>query len=199
MVLSRVCVVILLAGVFWIPRSGRAWPRESGGAGSKTGELRHSPQPETPHTWLNRMVGKWDVMIRYSLSSGSDRTGTAKCEANWIGDGRYLEQKYFSQVEKNPFITTQYWGYDEERQKFIGVRMDPMDTGLLSSEGVLGPDRSTLTLLGDRLDPLTSKVRRLRWVTSFINEERFLEEVFQTGDDGKEEKRVSMLHVRQKE
>jgi len=58
----------------------------------------------------------------------------------------------------------------------------------LHTEGTITADGKVITNLGDRTDPATGKVNRLRTVTTLIDKDHYTLEWDMVGDDGKGEK-----------
>ncbi len=94
-------------------------------ARSPAQERKHQPKltPDGPgplHQRLDDLAGKWDVAVQYKLGN-KVQNGTATCEANWILDGRFLQQDYHSQLQGKPFHVLQILGYDNQRKKFMSL------------------------------------------------------------------------------
>jgi hypothetical protein len=147
---------------------------------------------------LDSLAGSWDVATKFRYGPGPEREGKAKSESKWILDGRYLQQEYASEIAGRPFITLQYLGYDNQKKKYFEIKMDNAETGVLHTEGTISPDEKTITNIGDRTDPMSGQSQRLRTVTTITDKDHFTVEWFLTGDDGKEQKTVTMIHTRKK-
>lgn len=93
-------------------------------------------------------------------------------------------------------MTLQFLGYDNQKKKFFEVKMDNMDTGVLYTEGTMSDDRKVITNVGIRTDPLTGESRKLRIVTTLADKDHYTVEWFQPDSEGKEERRVTMIHTR---
>lgn len=161
----------------------------------KMAEMLKATQPGEQHKHLDVLVGSWDVVVKFKYGPGPERQGKASSEAVWILGGRFVQQEYKSQSGQ---VTLQFVGYDNQKKKFFEVKMDNMDTGLLYTEGTASDDRKIVTNVGERTDPMTGKKSRLRTVTTIIDNDHYLVEWYQTRDDGKEEKVVTMHHTRNK-
>ncbi len=90
----------------------------------------------------------------------------------------------------------QFLGYDNQRQKFFEIKFDNQETGVLRTEGSISDDGKVITRTGDRTDPMTGKVNRLRTVTTIADRDHFTVEWYLTMEDGTEQKTVTMAHTR---
>lgn len=154
--------------------------------------------PDEQHRQLEPLVGSWEVAITYRFGNGPERHGTASCKTTWILDHRFLEQRYESRFGNRPFQVLQILGYDNGRKKFFELKMDNLDNGLLHNEGAISADGKVLSFQGDRIDPMTGKVGRLRTVTTVADADHYTLDWYQLSPDGKEQKTVSMQHTRKK-
>lgn len=153
--------------------------------------------PTEQHKQLDALAGTWDVAITYRFA-GQERQGKAACETKWILDGRHLHQQYQSTLNGRPYTVVQILGYDANRKKFFELHLDNLDTGLMHNEGTFSADGKTLTMRGDRVDPMTGQNGKLRTVTTITDKDHYTLEWYMIGADGKEEKGVTLVHTRKK-
>lgn len=149
-------------------------------------------QPGEHHKQLEPLAGDWDVTLKFRYGSGPERQAKATSTAKWILGGRFLERVYRSGGPE--FL--EYLGYDNQRNRFVGAKMDNMDTGILSTEGDMSADGKILTMKGVRTDPLTGASSNLRIVTTITDQNHFSVEWFQSDKDGKESRVLLMDHTR---
>lgn len=159
---------------------------------------RKATEPGEFHEKLDVLCGLWDVAITFSIG-GREFKGTASCEAQWVLAGRFLQQEYKTTRGGKPFSVLQYVGYDNHKKKTFEIKMESSDTSVMHTEGGFSEDGKVITNVGERTDPMTGKVARLRTVTTIVDKTRFIVEWFQATDDGKEEKVVTMVHTRRVE
>ena len=156
-------------------------------------QMPAATQPGPQHRQLQALAGNWDVAIRFRAGNGPERQASAKCSAEWILDGHYLKQEY---KNDSGLAVLQILGYDNQRKKFFEVKFDNQETGVLRTEGSASADGKVITNIGDRTDPMTGKVNRLRTVTTLSDSDHFTVEWLLTMDDGSEQKTVTMVHTR---
>ena len=160
---------------------------------SNMAEMLKATQPSEYHKRLESLAGSWDVLVRFKYGPGSERQGKGSSEAKWILGGRFLQQEYQSESGQ---VTLQFIGYDNQKKKFLEMKMDNMDTGVLYTEGSMSEDGKVITNVGIRTDPMTGEAKKLRIVTTLTDKDHYTVEWFQPDSEGKEEKRVTMIHTR---
>jgi hypothetical protein len=153
--------------------------------------------PGPVHKCLNAMAGKWDVAIQYKLGD-KVQNGKATCEAKWILDGLFLQQNYHSRFQGKPFHVMQILGYDNEKKKFIELKMDTMSTSVLHNEGEISADGKVITNVGEAWDPRTRKPYKLRTVYTITDPDHFTLEWYHIEEGVADEKVVTMSHSRSK-
>src|SRR3954454_11842188 len=105
--------------------------------------------------------------------------GTATCVAQWILNGHYLRQEYQSD---NGMNVLQILGYDNQKKKFFEVKFDDQETGVLRTEGTISDDGKAITNIGERTDPLSGQVNRLRTVTTLTDHDHYTVEWYLTAN-----------------
>lgn len=160
-------------------------------------EMFKLTQPGEHHKQLEPLAGTWNVAVKFKLG-GRDVEAAATCESKWVLGARFLEQDYKAQGPGVQLNVRQYLGYDNQKKKFVEIKMDNMETGVLHNEGTISDDGKVITCVGDRTDPMTGKVNKMRTVTTIIDNDRYTAEWFMTSAEGKEDKIVTMTHTRKK-
>ncbi len=154
-------------------------------------------EPPTPqHKALDALAGKWTAAIKFKTGPEAFEEGKADVVAEWILDGRVLQQTYKSNFNGQPFTVIQFLGYDENKKTFFEIKFDSMDTGAMHNEGTLSDDGKTLSFKGQRVLPGSEKPSSIRTMYTFTDKDHFTLDWFMPGEDGKEEKAVSLVHTR---
>jgi hypothetical protein len=183
---------IVAAVLLLVPGLGMAQENKN-----KPADMPPADDPGVVHKQMASLAGSWDVAVTYVIE-GKEHKGTAKCEAKWILDGRFLQQDYKSTLQGKPFAVLQLLGYDNQKKKTIEIMMDNLSTGMLHNEGSIDGDGKVITNEGEMSDRAAGKVVNLRTVTTIIDPDHYTLEWFNSGKDGAFEKTVSMLHTRRK-
>jgi hypothetical protein len=153
--------------------------------------------PGAIHNKLTALAGSWDVAVKYKLGD-KEHTGKAACEARPILDGRFLYQVYKSNFAGKPFTVVQILGYDNHTKKSVEIMMDSMSTAVMHNQGTISEDGKVITNVGEHFDAQIGKMGRLKTVTTIGDADHFTLEWYRTGDDGKEDRVVTMSHRRKK-
>jgi uncharacterized protein DUF1579 len=80
------------------------------------------------------LVGEWDVHVKMTMNGQTTESdGTSSIKP--IFDGRFLEQTVQSTMMGQPFSGRGWIGYDNAKNKLVGVWIDSMGTGIETIEG----------------------------------------------------------------
>lgn len=154
--------------------------------------------PTVEHKQLERLVGVWDVKIRFKVAPDKFVDGKATCIAKWVLDNHFVEQEYKSKMDGKPLTIRQMLGFDAEKKIFTEVFFNSMETSVVHNEGKMSADNQTISFTGKKFDYFSRQVMPLRTVYTFVNKDNFLLDWFLVAADGKEEKVVSLNHERRK-
>lgn len=184
-----ICAITLALAIVFAPVKAQQKDQKS----KNMQEMLKATQPSERHKQLEVLAGSWDVLVRFKYGPGPEREGKASSQAKWILGDRFLQQEYQSESGQ---VTLQFQGYDNQKKKFFEVKMDNMDTGVLYTEGTISEDGKVITNVGIRTDPITGESKKLRIVTTLTDKDHYTVEWFQPDSEGKEEKRVTLIHTR---
>ncbi len=154
-------------------------------------------QPSKQHEMLESLVGKWDVKVQFKIND-KWHEGTSQCVSKMILGGRFLKQTYESKMFDQPFSVEQTLGYDNVAKQFIEIHMNNMNTGIDVRRGNTSKDGKSIEFEGENIDPITNKNQRIRTVLTVTDEDNFAIDWYQTIGESKEQKTVTLSHVRKK-
>lgn len=103
-------------------------------------------EPTPEHTWLQQLVGTWDVKSVGEMGEGTppiESTGTEKVRG--IGE-LWVVADGTAAIDGTPMHSMMTLGFDPERGTFVGTWVDSMQTKLWRYTGTLDAARTTLTL-----------------------------------------------------
>jgi hypothetical protein len=154
--------------------------------------------PGEGHKFLEKHVGEWDVISKMWEQPGKEPTitkgpGVGKM---FLG-GRYLKMKYKGTMMGMPFEGLAIYAYDNHAKKYLEVWVDNMGTGIMFSKGTLDKTGTVLTVFGEVDNIFTGEKEKVKSVTTFINADKFLMEMFMVGPKG-EFRSLEVTHVRKK-
>src|SRR6185369_6128409 len=87
--------------------------------------------PGPAHKALDALVGNWKAEVKCWMEPGGPPNvsqGTAK--ANWILNGRFLEEEFHGEMMGKPFTGRSLLGYDNTKQTFNTVWVSDMQTSI---------------------------------------------------------------------
>ncbi len=154
--------------------------------------------PNENHKRFEKFVGEWDADVKAWMEPGSNPNlskGTAKSKL--IFGGRYLYTKFESTFMEQPFQGMQIMGYNNLTNNYNSFWIDNMGTGFYLTSGVLDETGNVLTETGVWPDPMTGETK-VRIITKWINDDKFINEIHGTGLDGKEFKMLEVTYTRKK-
>jgi hypothetical protein len=154
--------------------------------------------PGEQHRLLQKQVGKWDVSMKSWPAPNApamESTGTAETKSI-LGD-RYIQMSLNSTFMGKPFSGIATTGYDNAKKKFVGTWIDSMSTGLMLSEATADPSGKLFTARAVATDPLTRKETKMRIVTKWETDDKFVDEFYEK-KGGKEVKTMEVTYTRAK-
>lgn len=152
--------------------------------------------PNENHRVLDQVVGNWDYTSKMWMSPAAppeESTGTS--QAQWVMDGRFVQQNVHGQSMGQPFDGTMVLGYDNAKKSYVGTWYDNMGTGMMNSTGQFDPTTKTLTQNGEFDCPFKGHMN-FRWVTRFVDDNTQIFEGYGPDESGKEYKHMEIIYKR---
>ena len=154
--------------------------------------------PAEGHKPLEQMVGDWDYTLKYwSSPDAPPEESKGENEIEWILGKRFLEMDVEGTSMGQPFKGMGVIGYDNAKKAYVGVWMDTMGTGIMSSTGQYDAESNTFTETGTFTDPLSGE-QAFKGVTKFIDKDNFTYEMFLTSPSGEEVRVMEIKYIREK-
>jgi hypothetical protein len=120
--------------------------------------MERAGTPGAAHKKLEPFVGTWDAHVKMwpdPAAPAMESTGTMVNE--WVFGGRFLKHKFTGDMGGQPFEGGGLWGYDVAAGKYVGVWVDSMSTGIMTSSGPDSADGKTFKSIGIATDPMTGR------------------------------------------
>jgi hypothetical protein len=155
--------------------------------------------PGAPHMQLAKWAGSWTTRTRAWMggSEAPPMESTGTCEQKMILDGRYLQQEYTGQMMGNTFTGINLIGYDNHTGSYVSTWIDSMSTGIYYFAGPASADGKTISQECSYDDPVRGPLV-WRSVTTIVNDDTLLYEMYIAPVDGKEEKEMEMTVTRRR-
>lgn len=114
------------------------------------------------HEHLKRMVGEWKTVMRDHMSKPGEvveSRGEAKIRA--ILGGRFIQQRVTGSVNGEKYQGTGISGYNNATEKYTGVWLDNMGTGIMTMEGTYDPETEEMVEIGSYDGPIGKMTFRM--------------------------------------
>lgn len=140
--------------------------------------------PNEHHARLDAYVGEWDVTVRFWTAPGMPpQVNQGTSEIKWILDGRFLQENFQSvmQMGENQPETFRGFGltgYDNIKQRYVGIWADTMSTAVIESIGQFNESTGGLVLNSEFDDPMTGEPTTMRTELRQIGEDELLMEAY---------------------
>lgn len=194
----------MVAGVFLgtvsFPFWSGAFSTQEGGEGAPEGQqaqpgdeadmeammhaFAEAAQPGEEHALLATLVGEWDATAQFSMPGGEVMRSKGRSSNQMVMGGRFLLQSYSGDMMGQPFKGISYTGYDNLAEKYQGIWLDEMATGIMVSKGEASEAGKLLTFTGEAMDPLTRKPMPFKQVLTLDGEDRYYFDMYQPGPGG---------------
>jgi hypothetical protein len=155
--------------------------------------------PGKEHQMLKSFNGTWVGELSMWMSPGSAPTKSIVTATNkMILGGRYQVSVQKGMFNGMPYEGQSITGFDNARKNYIASWVDNMGTGIIKMEGPWNETTKTIELRGTEIDPGTGKEKSIRESFRIMDNDRQIMAMFETGEDGKENKVMEILYTRKK-
>ncbi|MEW5763913.1 MAG: DUF1579 domain-containing protein [Acidobacteriota bacterium] len=177
-------------------KEGQAPPAPSQEMQAMMEAYAKAAQPGPGHAFLAQLVGTFKATVKSWMGPGEPEVSEGISENTMIFGGRYLHQKFTGSVMGQTFEGLGLTGFDNTFQKFTGLWIDSMSTGMMTSEASLDATGKVLNSVETYPDPLTGKVKRTRSVLKIVDADTHVMEMYDVGPDGKEFRMMEITYRR---
>ena len=152
------------------------------------------------HAFLKSLEGKWGTHVKFWMDpKGPAEESDGISDAKVILDGHFLEQNFTGTAMGKPFEGRGILGYDNLRKQYVGIWLDNMATGIMTSSGQYDEASKVLKAEGSMSCPITNETNRwYREVTTITDADHYLYETYMKGADGNEFKAMEISYSRMK-
>ena len=152
--------------------------------------------PNENHDFLKKLEGKWNCKTKFWMQPGADpaeSSGTAENKMEL--DGRFLHCNYNGNMMGQPFLGMSIDGFDNQKQKYVGVWIDTMGTMILQFEGTC--DGTVREMIAEYQCPMTNTQKKTKGVTTVVGADEHRYEGFNVGPDGEFFRNLEVVYTRQ--
>ena len=153
--------------------------------------------PGEGHKVLEPMVGSWNVrMTMWQAPDGPAQVSQGVSEDAWVLGGRFVRETVHSEINGMPFDGLGYTGYDNFKKQYVGSWMDTMGTMMMTMTGSADPSGKVITATSAMDDVTTGKKITVREVTTIVDANKHVFEMFGPGPTGTEFKMMEAVYTR---
>lgn len=177
-------------------KSSTTAAKPSAPASKPTSQAEQAQGLGAQHAWLAKEVGSWDVTYKTWMKPGDapvDAVGQATFTA--LFDGRYITEKFTSEIAGKPFEGIGTMGYDSVAQYFVNTWYDTMGTGIFSGTGTASADDQEVTFRGSMWCREQNEQMQVRHVRTHESDDRFTL-VMYNEIHGEEHKAMEVIYTR---
>jgi hypothetical protein len=140
-------------------------------------------RPGPAHKALGALTGSWKAEVKCWMDPDDPpNVSQATSTANWILEGRFLDEEFHGEMMGQPFTGRCLMGFDNTKQKFNSVWVDSLHTSMFTSEGK-GDDANKVITLEGRMDCPATGQRNVpvKQLFHLISPEKHVLEMFNDG------------------
>ena len=152
--------------------------------------------PGEPHKQFASLAGSWTTKTKSWMEPNKPPMESfGSCEQKMLLGGRFLQQECAGDMMGQLFTGIGLNGYDNHTKKYMSIWMDSMGTAIYYMEGTAGADGKTVTQKGHYDDPIEGPMK-LRSVTTIVDKNREMFEMYGRDKSGKERKMMEITYTR---
>ena len=199
--MSRLVPGVVVVCVAWnvsLPAGGQDQPAAQQPDPAGIEQLMEAyAKPGKEHERLQKMVGEWDVAVKSYEAPDKPVESKAVAKMETMLEGRFLRQTFEGEFGGRKFTGVGITGYDNAQQKYTGVWIDNMGTGIMHLSGEYDEATKTTTETGVAATPLGEMTFRM--VTKEVNDDKFTFTMHMALPDGNEQLMMESTYTRKKE
>lgn len=155
--------------------------------------------PGENHKHLEYYIGQWESVRKVWEEPGAEAVITKQeITVEPIFGGRYLKAhiKLKGDIMGMPFESMILTGYDNYKKQFFAIAVSSLDTGYQVSTGTLDKTGKIRTETGVLDDVMTGKKFKIKAVTTIIDRNKYLYQLYEIDSSGSEIKLMEITYTR---
>jgi len=135
------------------------------------------------HEKLKKMVGNWDVALKFQMSPEEVMESTGKASYQPIMNGFFIEQTFSGTMMDKQFEGRGLYGYDRVNHEYVSTWCDSWSTYLYVSKGK--EEGGVTTYTGQEPCYTKEGCAPYKHVVKWDGDNKMIFEMWSTGEDGK--------------
>lgn len=153
--------------------------------------------PGEHHQHLQPTIGHFKHEIKWRMAREAPwSTSEGATKLKWIMGNRFVEETIKGDMGGMAFEGLGLFGYDNGQEHYVCMWLDSMSTGMMISTGQCDASGKVFTFVGDMYDPLVQKHKTIKSILRIINNDKYVFEMFDKDDAGKEFKSMAITYTR---
>jgi hypothetical protein len=162
-------------------------------------KMAKAATPGPQHAALAKLAGEWNCKIKFQMDpSQPAQESQSTATITTLMDGRYIQEVDNSMMNGMPFSGMGITGYDNVIGKYVFTWIDNMGTGIETGIGTADASGKVITLNATMNDPVTGKPTKSRMVTTIIDNDHHIFEMYGTPPGVKKEMKVMTIDYQRK-
>jgi len=155
------------------------------------------PRPGKQHEALKQFEGTWDAVAKFQGEPGKPAMESKGTEIATFGMGGFwLTYEYKGEMNGQPFSGHGAMGYDQQKQKYVGVWLDSMKSGMFHSEGTADAEYKKFTMIVQGYCDAEGKAMTMKQVFEVKNKDAYVLRFIAPNPDGKETEMGTIEYTR---
>jgi len=161
-------------------------------------KMEEAGRPGPGHKALEALVGNWKAEVKcWHEPGGPPQVSQGTAKANWILNGRFLQEEFNGEMMGKPFRGLYLMGYDNTKQTFSSVWLSDMQTSTFVTEGKGENGNKVITQEGRASCAATGQTNVLmKTVLRVISPDKHTFEMFD-GSRGENARTMEITYTRQ--
>lgn len=161
-------------------------------------QQKEMPKPGKHHEALKQFEGTWDVVSKFQ-EPGKPAMESEGTEVATFGlGGFWLSYDFKGEMNGRPFTGRGAMGYDLQKQKYVGVWMDSMNSSAFHSEGTADPDYRKFTMIAQGYCDMDGKAVTMKQIFEVKSKDAYTLRFLAPNPDGKETEVGTIEYTRRK-
>jgi hypothetical protein len=189
-------IVVSLAALFVAAAAlaADAPPQLSPAQKAMAEKMAKAATPGAPHAMLTKMAGEWTCTVKLQMDpSQPAQESQSTATITGLMDGRYIQEVDSGQMNGMSFSGMGLYGFDNVSGKYVSTWIDNMGTGIMNSVGTSDASGKVITWIATMNDPVTGKPAKSRMVTTMVDDNHHILEMFGVAPGGKKEMKLMTI------
>ena len=157
--------------------------------------MQKAASPGEAHKKLEPMIGTFDSKVKMWMDpTKPPQESTATTENTWVLGNRWIQTKAEGTFMGQPYSGIGYTGYDNVMKHYVGVYMDTMGTGMMTSKGSM--KGNVMTATATMADPTSGKMANSTMKTTVTDKDHYTMEMWDKAPNGKMAKVMEINYTR---